>query len=507
MYVQPNRIKMKSYSYFLLVIISVQLAFANSIAAKQADSLLNVLDKTLVQYPVLNNVKEAYIKKIKQKLAKTSNPSIRFNIYGELFDAYKNYQMDSALIISLKRNDEATKLGNKKDLQLAKLNYAQVMLMSGMYKNALDTIKVQQINAADKEIKEYVFHLYHSFYLLMNEFALTKEDKNHYSNLVMEYKDSILNILPKDNLGYYLVKSSQLEENGNYTDALSWAEKAYQKYTFRHSKALSAYAIAAVYEKMGDTENEKKFLAISAIDDIENGVKEYISLRKLATLLYKEGDIDRAYRYTKRSMEDAIFSNARFRTYEISQMLPIINTAYDIKNAHEKRNLRIGILIITLLTLVVIGFFIYTYKQLMALAKARRSLKEINKELQSINMDLTTANSQLSESNLVKEVYIGYVFRMCSDYIDKMDNLRKRVNRKIKAGQISDLQKFTDSTTFVDDELKEFYHNFDSVFLKLYPQFVEEFNSLLLPEKQIVPKSTDSHTRIENFCACQTWSK
>jgi hypothetical protein len=75
--------------------------------------------------------------------------------------------------------------------------------------------------------------------------------------------------------------------------------------------------------------------------------------------------------------------------------------------------------------------------------------------------------------------------------IDKMEDLRKKVNRKVKAGQIDELQKLTSSTTFVADELKEFYRSFDSVFLNLYPDFVVEFNSLLSPDEQIMPKAND----------------
>ena len=44
------------------------------------------------------------------------------------------------------------------------------------------------------------------------------------------------------------------------------------------------------------------------------------------------------------------------------------------------------------------------------------------------------------------------------------------------------------STTFVTGELKEFFHTFDSVFLKLYPKFIEQFNTLLQEDERICPK-------------------
>lgn len=40
----------------------------------------------------------------------------------------------------------------------------------------------------------------------------------------------------------------------------------------------------------------------------------------------------------------------------------------------------------------------------------------------------------------------------------------------------------------IDDELKEFYDQFDRTFLNLFPSFIEEFNNLLLPEYAVWPK-------------------
>ena len=38
------------------------------------------------------------------------------------------------------------------------------------------------------------------------------------------------------------------------------------------------------------------------------------------------------------------------------------------------------------------------------------------------------------------------------------------------------------------DELKDFYRSFDSIFLHIYPDFINDFNSLLQPDKRITPK-------------------
>lgn len=93
------------------------------------------------------------------------------------------------------------------------------------------------------------------------------------------------------------------------------------------------------YRRQGNREEEKKYLIVSAMADMKWAVKEYISLRRLATILYEEGDINRAYIYMRRSLDDATFCNARLRTIEVTQTLPIIDNAYQVKTKKEKKQM------------------------------------------------------------------------------------------------------------------------------------------------------------------------
>ena len=90
----------------------------------------------------------------------------------------------------------------------------------------------------------------------------------------------------------------------------------------------------------------------------------------------------------------------------------------------------------------------------------------------------------------MKEEYIGCVFNMCSLYIEQAGHTTegKMLARKIKTGQLDDLYKTVNSSSFVANELKEFFYTFDSVFLKLYPKFIEQFNTLLQEDERICPK-------------------
>lgn len=64
----------------------------------------------------------------------------------------------------------------------------------------------------------------------------------------------------------------------------------------------------------------------------------------------------------------------------------------------------------------------------------------------------------------------------------------------MSARNTAELQKLVKSTKMIDDEFKSFYAQFDRTFLNLFPTFVEDFNSLLLPSEAIVPKKPGTLT-------------
>lgn len=461
-------------------------------ASTEIDSLLKVLDATIKERPKYEQKRELRIDSLNIELKKIANLDERFNLYQKLLREYRNYNMDSALWIANERLEIAQKLKKTEYISTANMNIAEILGIMGMYKESLDIMDEVDSRKLDDKQRAYYFHLYHSIYTLMSENSFSQKEKTHYEALLSQYKDSLLLVNDPQSLGYALVWNGKLVEKGKYNEALALMQECFQKYGEDQSLVGTvAYGLSDVYRRIGDHEQEKKYLIISAIGDQRKAVKGYIALRKLAILLYQEGDLDRAYTYIKCAMEDAIFCKARFRTLEISQTLPIIAAAYDKKVKQEKENLIKYLFLISILSVVLVISLFYIYKQLKKLSAARKSINKMYEDVKRMNGDLNELNKKLSESNLVKEEYIGSVFNLCSTYIDKMEAYRIDINRKLKSGQIAEATKMTNSTSLVSDELKEFFRNFDAIFLNIYPNFVEEFNSLLLENEQIVPKAGD----------------
>lgn len=478
--------KKQLFTFAFLFINSISILSQNNY---QLDSILTILDKTIKTRNQYSQKKQSYITNLEQQLNKSIDNSQRFELLGELFNNYQSFQLDSAFCIALRRMEIAQQQKDSKHIFTANINFAESKMKAGLYNEALDIVMKQNKNLFGKQEQAHYYHICHSLYIFMANHSISEKEKKEYKQLEYQYKDSILSLLSPNELGYPLVKTSKLLEDGKYSEALDVAKECFYKFNKQeHDIALTSYMLAQVYNRLGDSKQEKKYLALSAIHDMKAGVREYIALRELAQIEYKESNINRAYLYMKCAMEDAIACRAKLRTLEVSQMLPIINASYDQKMKDEKERL-IGLLvIISILSLVLVLSIVYIYKQLKTLAQFRKSLSETNAHLYKVNEELNKVNADLSEANIIKEEYISYVFNICSSYIDKLDDFRKKVNRKIKAGQIKELDKMTDSSSFVSDELKEFYKNFDTIFLNLYPTFISDFNSLLFDDEQILPK-------------------
>ena len=465
--------------------------------SSRADSLLLKLDQAIKERPIYMEQKELKLVELKRQLHRQIPDEERFAILGTLLDEYRSFNTDSALHMAEEREQIAIRLGNREYIDNARMNKADVLGMTGMYKEVMDLMRNIHIDRLPVDIHPYYYHIYRTVYGLMADYAVTAYEKKLYTELTDKYRDSLL-LVNKDNLLIHtLIQSDQYNVRNEYDKAIRLLTDylALQK-DYEHDVAICAYTLSESYRLKGDKEKEKEYLIVSAMADMKTAVREYISLRKLAVLLYQEGDIERAYSYVKICMEDAAACNARLRKLEILEIFPIINDAYQQKTEKQQEQMKWALVSISLLSLFLLLAIFYVYKQMKKVAAARREVIDANKRLKELNDELHLSNAQLKEANhsiaensYLKEEYIGRYMDQCSVYLEKMDNYRRPLGKIAATGNVEELYKNIKSSKFIEGELKEFYTNFDNTFLQLFPTFVEDFNALLADDEQISLKA------------------
>ncbi|MBD8388427.1 DUF6377 domain-containing protein [Dysgonomonas sp. BGC7] len=451
--------------------------------AGSKDSIMIRLDEVMSKKGLYVNEKEQRILGLKQFLTLHDLSSTQlYDTYQKLYLEYKKFKTDSAVHYILKNRDIVKEIGNMELQYETELQLAWLYSTKGMYieaKEILDKIKKDKIPS--KLIPEY-YRTCNAFY---SHYALSNKEQKYYRRSGY-YRDSLLLVLDPQSLEYQIEYATKELYDQKKEKATQLFKDLLDKTTDDNpNRALIAYFLGYTYKEQGNMELQKKYFSISAISDITNCIKDNASFQNLALTYYELGDIDKAYRFIQSAIEDAIFCNVRYRTIESSEFYPIINSTYLKKEKIQKEKLETYLFFISVLSLALLLGTIFIYKQMKKLSMIRKQLHSTNMELVKLNKDLQDTNSNLEEANLVKEEYIARFFDQCSEYVDKLENYRKSLNNKAKNNQLEDLFTMIKSRTLIDTELEELFHNFDSVFLNIYPSFIEEFNTLLMPSEQI----------------------
>lgn len=465
------------------------------------DSLLHQLDRTVRERALYRAQKEQQIDKLKEILKRTRSDTARFSVMDALLDEYRAYNTDTSLALAREKYRLALRIKNSAYLDEARMNTADIMGTAGMYKEAIDLMQTIQVDALPRNQHAYYYHIYRTVYGLMADYAVTEPEKKRYTERADLYRDSLLLANDPHSWTYRLVQSDQYNVRFEYDEAIRVLSGYQEEHPDIHTAAVCAYTLSESYRLKGDEENRKKYLILSATSDLQSAVRENISLRKLAVVLYQEGDIDRAYAYLSVCMDDAVTCNARLRILEILQIFPLINQAYQQKEQKRQVQLKGALASISLLSLVLLLTIWYIYRQMKRISAARQEVVEANLRLKGLNEKLHDSNAQLKEANrsiaensYLKEAYIGRYMDLCSVYLEKMDRYRRSLGKLAGAGQVEELYKQIKSPKFIQEELKDFYANFDDTFLQLFPSFVEDFNALLAPGEQIHPKAGERMT-------------
>lgn len=500
---------MRKHILFWLLVNWIGWIYAESVE-KEIPQLLATLDSILVQTGELASQKELKIAQLKKKLSNAANFEEEFWINKMLYDESFVFNADSAMKYVDRNIQIATEL-KKKDWQDEWLiNRSFMFAATGLLKEAGEVLeKVDSTSLSDGLKLSYYYQRSYLYSHLGQYMGDQKQVNNKYYNEFENANKHMLALVrPKDPLYWWCVAScNELSPEDSLFSALENVVLSSHHNT--RLDAMNAYGLSNMYKRIGDKEKTMIYLVYSAMADLRVCNRDIASLQELSSLLYDAGDIDRAYAYMNYCLKAALLYPNRVRIINISTELDKIYANYQQRDIRWRNSLQNYLYVVTFFSIILVLALIGLYRQTKKLRKSRTELDSANhslnqhvvellqmhkqlalanQELQNLNELLRSANQKLQESNDVKEEYIGYVFSICSNYISKLDEYRKNINRKLKTGQFEEARQLTDNSSLTQNELKDFYANFDAIFLRVYPDFVADLNSLLRPEEQILLK-------------------
>ncbi|MGM9803033.1 MAG: DUF6377 domain-containing protein [Muribaculaceae bacterium] len=484
---------MKLNILFTALLLSLFVSSATATQNKQPDidQLLKELDNIVAdgdkyQMARVHTADSLY------RITRHQHGQKRIDAFKRIYSIYSHYQSDSAMraIERLSRCPEAQ--NNHEVQQYITIARGEVLGMMGLYVDAHDTLNSVDTCTLSHANKLFYFQTFRSVYGWITDYSRLSATSEKYAALTDRYRDSIL-ATETNKISYDIALADKHIVNDNVDEALNILLNDMDNASGEELIYIY-FNLAEAYKLIGNEQQQLYYLILASIADLKAGVTEYLALPTLAHLIYKKGDIDRAYQYLIRSMDDANFCNARLRTMEISNIFPIIDKAYKQKETEHRFGVTIFTLVLCLLVVALLGVIYFVLKQNKKLNTTRTKLAEANNNLKAVNTELQNANKNLIKTDRVKEEYIARFLERCRSYLDALESYRHSLLKLAKNNQHEALMKQLKDHNSIGEEQQRFYHDFDKAFLDIHPRFVENFNNMLKPEERVYPKSESTLT-------------
>lgn len=450
-------------------------------ATTALDSLLNIYDIEIESAESYTEERRNYIDSLKSSINMTL-PESQI-IIGKL---YIPYQCDSALFYLSQAANATDQISAKE----AKLYLIYLLASIGYYNEGfILSNNLQPLpSVLLSQYYETLAHLHGEAFV----YGKMEQLQQFHQQQAEAYKDSLFMVLQqKDLTPTYIsrygwkenewleLKKRQLiqaREQRDYEQAIAISNQVLEYVAPNtHTYAIFAYETACVYNDMQDSVEYLAWLLRSSIADVRSGVCDNASSWTMASIMYEDGQLERAMKYIDYSQTNARFFNAKLRRLQINPLNNLISDTYQMQKEKMSRRLQWSVIGLIVLLATVIVLLLFSMHQNKRLHSFNKKQKQLNNQLKQLNAQLLQLNQSLRESDHVKEQYICKYLEVYSEYIQRITKMARKAGVKDPEG-------------FMKQEMQQFYVHFDNTFLTIYHNFVTEFNKLLKPNHQIYPK-------------------
>ena len=487
-----------------LLIILIAICFSAFHAQADNKKLYQQLDSVITHRAEYYALKDKELQNMKLGATYVTDAEGKMRLYEKLVHGYSPYIYDSAMVYVQKGTHLAQQTNHSDYYNRFQMLKARLYVFRGFYIEAKESL--EKLNIPPSDI--YQNYLYNcaqcALYFSLNAYSGNTEFSEHYKKLFNEYISKALYYYSKQDAQYYHLKGVQLYlSDGPLKDISACLNKAMSLTKPNNPLyGMSAFVLSKAYRKHKQYELQERYLLLAAMSDVMSSSNESFALQDLALLLYKnKNNIDKAQVYINLALKDANVMNNRLRRVNLYNNFNVLLSAYTDKLEQQAVWHKSALVCFIVLLGVVIANVVYVKRKNQQLKQNEQKLKALTEQLYSINsqqkkvnMALASTNIELENTITKRENMANAFINLCYQYIERLDNLRKLVIRKIKANQQHELLSMLSSSKRTEEANQNFFLQFDKIFLSLYPSFITELNTLLVPEAQIQLKDENEFT-------------
>ena len=448
---------------------------------KENKLLYHTLDSLIEHQQSIISEKEARIRVITDGMAVMNlNKEQQYQTCMRLYGEYLAFQFDSAFAYINKCMELLEHIGDANKNAESRIALSHILAVTGIFQKAQ-----QMLDGIDTRLLTTERRL--EYYNQLSELNLYQSEMAEHTPFFMEYIDSaqyyrqlILQIAPKDSYDYIFNQATYTCEQGDADRAIRQLEDLLPSLKPGERRyCIVTSTLAYFYSRKQNQDMQEHYLLLSAVSDLQGAILENNSLRELASILLDRGEYHKAYQYLFQASMDAKKYGSRLRSQQVARIAPLITQAYDLQRAAEQRRTHLLLVIVSVIALLLLGTIAYILSSVRKRRVATEKINKLNSELQTVNQQLSATNGQIKETNCIKDEYIGRFLELCSALVHRGEERMKLLNRLARDRKLEDLYAELKSPKAINEDIRLFHQNFDTAFLNIYPDFIEEVNRLM----------------------------
>lgn len=470
---------MRKFGAFLILIITATVVLSVTQSCNGFDSddsdyrqHLSRLDSALQFRNKYYASRRNRIDSLRAQYEKTDSPEIVLPAMLEYVRLWKGISADSAIrfsntgiLLSIRARDSVY-------VQRFYSERAIALLCSGQIYDAIEDLNHIQSAGALPEVKEDFDRASFVIYFTLGTFYRARERQTDYLKYARKHLENLKGQCEENSPQwlYYRGFINLIDQN----DEL--AREDFERVLALSDNDMNVYcrnALGYIHFNSGNLDDAATQLAMAARQNTVDANLYETSLFMLGETLSRMNETARASHYLNASLENSINGDMRFNLMRLNDVLLKVNAS--LERERSRRITSLGIM--TIILAILLSIVLY-----MTLNK-RREVKQLRR-----------IERRLAQANIAKDTYIAEFMNLCSDYIDSLEAYNTLSKHKIATGQYEQLLAFMRSGKIIDEQREKFYEVFDKSILQLFPDYINNVNALLQPDKQIIPPKPDTLT-------------
>lgn len=381
-------------------------------------------------------------------------------------DAYQGLNIDSAVSYYQIAAALANASRDTVAMHEALVEYAGQLGKAGHFTEAIATLDTINPDVMSRLDKLRYYDLRSQIYIDGLNSVRFKDRRHQLTASAVANLDSLRMLLPPRTIGRRMTDAMRLNLCGDSLLAEGEIKEFFDSIPVSHPlHGIAAGILAGFYRGRPEKADEYLYyLALAASSDALNAGGEAYTLEQLGSEMLKRGDFERAYNYLTVAGEAIHELGTRKRfTYDAPPLAILLDSMH-----RRDRTRHISFIV----TLCLLGVVIVTFIVTMIRVSRRTTAQAVD-------------TRRYRAIAAAKDKYITQLLELCSSLYDSMEDFNRLVGRKIMANQTRDLYQDVESGKILRRQTEKFYTVFDRSVFNVYPDFVDEINALLQPDKRI----------------------